>query len=96
MRSTAVNKHVKVRSVTSLLITSDYIQIDPVVQEHVELKLGDAIETTFEITVVAGAPPGKYDFDIHILDVKRGTDNRSIADNIQFEPETALLRRSCR
>jgi len=73
--------------------TGDYFQIDPVLQEHVELRLGDAIETTFEITVVAGAPPGKYDFDIHILDVKRGTDNRSIADNIQFEPETALLEK---
>jgi len=42
---------------------------------------------------IRGAPAGTYDFTFHILDVKRGSDNKSILDTIQLSPETAILEK---
>lgn len=70
--------------------TGNYFQVNPVGQiRNLPLSLGGAADATFDLTVNNGAPADSYSFTIHILDVKRGSDNSSILTMIQFVPPTA-------
>jgi hypothetical protein len=74
-------------------VNGDYFKIEPDPPARIKLALGGAVDASFEVTVAGGTPAGTYDFTFHILDVKRGSDNKSILDTIQLSPETAMLEK---
>jgi len=54
--------------------------------QTVQLKLGDAVTASFQVTAKKGTPAQQYNFIIRVSDVRRG--DTSILQNVVLDPPT--------